>query len=233
MINLYQFPSYWGLSSASPFCIKLETYLKLAEIPYKSILLYDPRKAPKGKLPYIIDNNKKIADSSIIIEYLKKTYGDKLDTHLTSEQKAIAVSVQRLCEEHLFWIIMHERWVSESGWKVINPVFFGKLSAPVRWFLPNLIRKNIKKASYIHGIGRFTDDERFYLGKQDIDAIVTLLGSNNYFFGDTPTSIDAILYGFITPLIHTPIEFPLRDYLKKIPALMEYDKRIKEKLRAE
>lgn len=225
---MYQFPSYWNLPSASPFCIKLETYLKLAEIPYKSNVIYDPRKAPKGKLPYIKDGEKIIADSSLIIEYLKKTYGDKLDGDLTPEQKAIAMSVQRLCEEHLYWIIMYNRWVSDAGWKIVNPVFFGKLSAPLRWFLPEMIRKNIKKACYNHGIGRFTDDERFLLGKQDLDAIVQLLGSKPYFLGDHPTSIDAVLFGFLSPLLNTPVPSQLREYAQQNLVLTAYDRRMQK-----
>jgi len=228
MIRLYQFPSYWNLPSASPFCIKLETYLKLTKIPYEIKITNDPRPAPKGKLPFIKDGDKIIADTSLIIEYLKKTYGDKLDTNLTPEQKSIATAVQRLCEEHLYWLIVYDRWVADSGWKVINPVFFSILSGPIKWFLPNIIRKKQKKACYIQGIGRFSDEERFALGKQNIDAIVNLLGSKPYFFGDQPTSIDATLWGMITPLLNTPIPSKLREYAGNIPVLVEYDKRMKK-----
>ena len=227
MIRLYQFPGYWNLPSGSPFCIKLETYLKLTKIPYEIKVTYDPRPAPKGKLPFIKDGDKIIADSSLIIEYLKKTYGDKLDAHLTTEQKSIATTMQRLCEEHLYWLIVYDRWVADSGWKVINPVFFGKLSGPIKWFLPNIIRKKQKKVCYAQGIGRLTDEERFTLGKQNIDAIVNLLGSKPYFFGDQPTSIDATLWGFITPLLNTPIPSKLREYAGNSPVLVEYDKWMK------
>ena len=63
-----------------------------------------------------------------------------------------------------------------------------------------------------------------------MDAIVELMGNKPYFFGEQPTSIDAVLYGFLTPLIHTPIPSPLRDYITNIPAIMEYDERMKKLL---
>jgi glutathione S-transferase len=216
MITLFQFPSYWNLPSGSPFCIKLETYLKLTKIPYQV------------KLPFIKDGDKSIADTSLIIDYLKKTYGDKLDQNLTLEQKAIMTSVQRLCEDHLYWIIMYERWIPDYGWNVVKPVFFGKLSGPIKWFLPNLIRKNIKKACFNHGIGRFTDEERLQLGKQDLDSIATLLGSKPYFFGDSPTSLDASIWGFLTGLLNTPIPSKIREYATQIPVLVDYDKRMQK-----
>lgn len=227
MIQLFQFPGYWGLSSASPFCIKMETYLKLTGIPYKSVVSYDLKKSPKNKLPYIIDGDKKIADSTLIIEYLKAHNTPDLDKDLTQEQKALAITIQRLCEEHLYWILMYERWVSDSGWKIIKPVFFSKLPGWLKLFVPALVRKQITRACYAQGIGRFSHEERFFLGKQDINTIVTLLGSKPFFFGEKPTTIDATLYGFISPLLNTPLDSPLRDYAKKITALTDYETRMK------
>ena len=49
MIKLYQFPAAWGLPNPSPYCMKLEVYMRLAEIPYEIVTWHDPRKAPKGK----------------------------------------------------------------------------------------------------------------------------------------------------------------------------------------
>lgn len=56
MIKLYQFERTWGIPNLSPFCCKIETYLRMAGIEYdiKSVL---PFSAPKGKLPFIEDNN--------------------------------------------------------------------------------------------------------------------------------------------------------------------------------
>lgn len=35
MIELHQFRPFWGLPNASPFCMKVETYLRFRGIPYK------------------------------------------------------------------------------------------------------------------------------------------------------------------------------------------------------
>ena len=50
MIELYQFPRAFGLPNPIPFCMKVETYLKLTGLPYE-VKDTDPRKAPLGKLP--------------------------------------------------------------------------------------------------------------------------------------------------------------------------------------
>ena len=191
------------------------------------MITYDPRPAPKHKLPYIKDGEKIIADSALIINYLKSTYGDKLDQNLTSEQKAIALGIQRLCEEHLYWLIVYDRWVDDAGWKIINPVFFAKLPFMLKLFVPELIRKKQKKACYKQGIGRFTAEERLLLGNQDIDAIVELLGNKDYFFGNNPTAIDATIWAFITVLLNTPVPSKLREYVQSIESLRKYDERMK------
>ena len=51
MITLHQFPPAWGLPNASPFCMKVETYLRMCNLPYTTVNVLNPAKGPKGKLP--------------------------------------------------------------------------------------------------------------------------------------------------------------------------------------
>ena len=60
MITLYTFGPAFGLSDPSPFVTKAQTLLSMAGLPYRT----DTggfRKAPKGKLPYIDDEGKRVA----------------------------------------------------------------------------------------------------------------------------------------------------------------------------
>ena len=54
-IKLFQFPRMFAIPNLSPFCCKLETWLRIAGIPYETVDTPDPRKGPKGKLPFIED----------------------------------------------------------------------------------------------------------------------------------------------------------------------------------
>jgi len=82
MIRLYQFAPAFGLPNASPFCMKVETFLRMAGLSYECPRDADLRKAPKGKLPYIVDEGAVVSDSSFIVDHLKRKYGDPLDSHL-------------------------------------------------------------------------------------------------------------------------------------------------------
>ena len=75
MIKLYQFEPAFGLPNASAFCMKVETYLRMARLPYEIARNADIRKAPKGKMPYIEDKGQVIADSGFIVAGCsKKTF---------------------------------------------------------------------------------------------------------------------------------------------------------------
>jgi glutathione S-transferase len=104
VIKLYQFPPLWG-RNISPFTLKLEAWLRLAGLPYQVVPTRNPSKGPKGKLPFIEDDDGTVlGDSSLIIEHLMGTRGIDLDRELSPEQRAQAVSLQRLFEDHLYFM---------------------------------------------------------------------------------------------------------------------------------
>jgi len=65
----------------------------MAGLPFKVVWDTEMAKTPKGKMPYIEDGEKVIADSGIIIDYLKATYGDVLDAHLSPKEKAVTLAL--------------------------------------------------------------------------------------------------------------------------------------------
>jgi hypothetical protein len=81
VIHLHAFAPLWGLVDISPFVTKVDVYLRLTKLPYKLVpfSMESFTAAPKGKLPYIVDGEERIADSNFFIDHLKKRYGDPLD----------------------------------------------------------------------------------------------------------------------------------------------------------
>ena len=79
MIKLHQFPTDFGLPNFSPFCMKLEVFLKMADIDYEIVEVNNPAKGPKHKAPFIEDGDLSMGDSELIIAYLQKKHGIDLD----------------------------------------------------------------------------------------------------------------------------------------------------------
>ena len=134
--------------------MKLETYLRMAGLPYELVNSGDVLKAPKGKLPWIDDDGKRVADTNFIIEYLKGRYGDPLDAALSPEQGAVATAFQRLLEEDLYWAVVQTRWVEDAGWQKTREAFFGALPVPLRWIVPPLARRGLRSEMRGHGMSR-------------------------------------------------------------------------------
>lgn len=215
MITLYQFPGVWGLPNASPFCLKVETYLRMAEIPYEIRFVMDPRKSPKGKLPFIKIDDKTIPDSELIIDYLKGKFGDSLDRNLDKEQKALSVLLDNTFSERLYWIMLYMRWQDENGWAHLRGPFFEKLPTFAKLFVPNAVRKSMKKALHIQGMGRHSYDEVLQMGYKTLDAIATVLAGKKYFHGNELTSIDATAFGFLANIVWLPYDDALKMHLHK------------------
>lgn len=226
MITLYEYPTLESLPSASPFCGKIDAYLRLAGIEFERRDLSDPRKSPKGKLPYIRDGETVVADSSAIIAYLKSRYGDPLDEHLSAAEYANALAFQRLIEEHLYYCIVQMRWIRPHNWALTKARYFSKLPIPLRWIAPGMVQKQVRRDLHGQGIGRHTDAEINAMAVDDLRALSEHLGDNQYFMGATPTSYDATAYGFLTNILRAPFELPVQSEIDKLPNLAAYCERL-------
>lgn len=226
MIKLYQFRPAFGLPNASPFCMKVENYLRMAGLPYECPRGADLRKAPKGKLPYIEDDGVTVADSAFIIDYLKRKYGDPLDAHLSAAERAAALACQRMLEENTYWAVLYFRWIDEAGWGLTREAFFDWMRPPLRWIVPAVARRMVRRELHGHGMGRHTRDEIVAIGKRDLTASADLLGNQPFFMGAQPSSLDATAYAFLANVLQVPAESPLKTHARQFPQLEAYCQRM-------
>lgn len=229
MIKLFQCAPAFGLPNASPFCMKMETYLRMAGLPFELVNSGDVMKAPKHKLPYIDDGGTIIADTTFVIEYLKRRYGDPLDSGLSPLERALATAFQRLIEENLYWAVVHTRWAEDAGWAKTREAFFGAMPAPLRWFVPTLARRSLLGEMRGHGMGRHSADQIHAIGCRDVTAIADFLADNPFMLGKQPTSLDATAHAFLANLLWAPVDSPIQRHARALPALEAYCQRIKAK----
>lgn len=215
MISLYQFPSILGLPNASPFCLKIETYLRMIDLPYELHYVRDPRKSPRGKLPFIKVEKTVIADSALIIDYLKSKFGDVLDKNLDKEQKAESLFIEQTFSEHLYWLMVYLRWQDDAQWPYIRKAYFGKLPRFTQFFITRLVRNKTKKMLYLQGTGRFSKEEILQKGYKTLDALAIFLAEKKYFHGDELTTIDATAFAFLANIVWQPYDEPLKIHLRK------------------
>jgi glutathione S-transferase len=207
--------------------MKLETWLRMTKIPFEMRSLTSRPKSRTGKVPYIErDDGSLLSDSSAIIEVLREERGVTLDDHLSPEQRATATLLQRTFEEHLYWVAVHDRWLVNANWKLTKQAYFGTLPAALRWFVPDLVRAQVRRDAIGQGLARLPQSERDARARRDLQAIATLLGEGEYFFSK-PSSIDAVAYAFLSNVLHVPLDTELEAIASEYDNLAQYTRRMK------
>jgi glutathione S-transferase len=230
MIKLYGFGKAFGVIDASPFVVKVDLFLKLAGIEFQLTGDFNNlKKSPKNKLPFIEDNGKQVGDSAFILKYLTSKYQVKLDDHLSDEQKAQVTLITHALDESLYWGLVYSRWIKEDSWPIVYDAFFGKLPLPIRWFLPNIIRNDVKKTLKRQGFGRHSETELLTKVDDQFSALSILLADNDYFFGDKPSSFDAVVYSALCEFISVDFFNSFNQQARKYENLVQYCQRIEAK----
>ncbi|MCW8409418.1 glutathione S-transferase family protein [Legionella sp. PATHC035] len=224
MIILYSYPELFGLPDNNPFGLKVDTFLRLAQIEYQHEHIVNTQNAPRGQLPYLDDAGRIITDSNNILHYLSQKYVN-LDQHLTSEQKNTHFLVNRILDYHLYWVMSYSRWQDDQFWPLFKAEFLKQRPELSETYLEKVRKYNIEKYHY-QGIGRYSSKEVYQSGIEDLQAIHHILGANEYIFGTTIHALDACCYGFLANIVYFDIDTPLKEFMKQT-ALSDYTHRIR------
>ncbi len=234
MIKLYSFSPSMGVPCPSPFPIKLAVFMQLAGIDYEVVYENNPGKGPKGKIPFIEDQGQLIADSHLIIRHLRDTHiaagkAHDPDAGLSEQRKAQTLLMQKMLDEHLYWAIVYARWVDPRFKADTGKLLFASMPPLVRNIVFALASRGIAKSLQAQGTGRHEQNEIYRMGCEDIDALATLLGEQDYLFGEQPHSIDAVAFSYVINLLDTPQDVELNRHAQAKENLQAYNRRMKER----
>ena len=228
MLKLVTYPAAFGEPSASMFCVKAMCFLEMAGATWEVEESGDPRKTPKKKLPLLKDGDSAIPDSEDIRTYLQEKYDVDFDEGLNDAERAISRAVIRMCDEHLYFILICERWVNDENWAVIQEEFFGMIPKILRRPISNQIRKSAIAGVNGQGVGRHSVQERFERADKDIEAIMALVGDKPFLFGDKATAADASAGPILASLAGAPNATQLSARVKNDPKIIAYIARVRE-----
>lgn len=228
MTTLYGWGPMFGVQSPSPFVAKADIQMQMFDIPCERATA-DLESVSKHKAPYVNDGDTIVQDSTFIRLHFEKKLGVDLDEGLTAEQRATAWAVERMLEDRLTPIIVHERWLEDGNFERGPALFFMGVPEPMRAEVTQGAREGVRASLYGQGIGRHSRDERMQLAQRDIDTVATLLGDKAFMMGSYPTAVDAVVYGVISactaPIFDTPLKAMVADCANLVAFLQRMEER--------
>lgn len=224
MITLYTFGRMFGLPDPSPFCMKGEVLLKMAGRPFK-LDHSGFRRAPKGKQPYIEDDGAVVADTTFIRWHLEQKYGIDFDKGLPAADKAVAWAFEKLCEDNLYFGLVHARWMNDSNFDKGPRRYFDEAPAPIRPLIVAKVRRDVRGTLKGQGLGRHSNAEIDRLAIHGIDALADFLADKPYLMGAMPCGADATVFAFVASLLCPLFETPMRTAAEKRANLVAYNAR--------
>jgi glutathione S-transferase len=211
MITLYSYPGLFGVADNNGYGLKVFAFMRLAGVPFRHEHTVDASSAPRGQLPYIVDDGEAIGDSETIIAHLIGKYRLTIDDALTTRQRDQNLLITRMLDD-LYWVMSYSRWKDERYW----PAFRDALMREH----PSLTQEGLLKARefnfqryHFQGIGRYTPDAAYARGLADLEVLANTLPATGYVHGPRPTSIDAGIYGFIANIYFYEIDTPLKQFV--------------------
>ncbi len=224
MITLYGFGPAFGLPDPSPFVVKTEVLLKMAGEPYTKRRA-DPRKGPRGKIPWIDDSGRVVPDSTLIRFHLEASRGVDFEKGLGEPQKGAAWAIEKMLEEQVYWLVVMERWCVPENFAKGPRVYFDAAPALIRPLIIGMVGRQLDKTLLGQGIGRYSLEERTEMGARAAISVSRCLGDKLWLFGDEPCGADATAYAFVASALCPHFEGPIRRAFEKHANLVAYSKR--------
>ncbi|MEA3102741.1 Tom37 metaxin N-terminal-like domain-containing protein, partial [Caballeronia mineralivorans] len=122
MITLFSYPELFGLEDNNPYGLKIFAFLKLCVLPFDHRHILDTKSAPRGQLPYIIDDEESIGDSDAIVAHLKRKFSLTIDGSLTNAQQDLHLLIRRTLDD-LYWVMSYSRWRDPRFWPLFKEAF--------------------------------------------------------------------------------------------------------------
>lgn len=230
MLELVTFPPAFGLRNVSPFCLKTEMLLKDLDLEFRITEQSDPRKAPKGKLPVLVADERAIADSELIAEYLDGITQGRVYEGLTAAQKADGFALTRLAEDHLYWLMVASRWLDDEWWPNVAEGFFGFVPVLIRPLIARSARHDVRRTLQLHGLGRHTLEEQRGFAERDLASLEARVPDQGFLHGAAPNVFDFTIAGLMAGIYDNRPPTWLTTLAEGHPRLKGYTERVQDRI---
>lgn len=219
----------WGLPSVHTESLIVLAYSKFSGAQVTVSPIDWTWKTLTASVPELICGESSVTDPTQILNFLRKQRFNA-DYELTARQGADTLAYIALLEEKLRPALLHTFWVDAENYaNVTRPWFASHSPFPLNFVVPicqaNMALSRILLTKGEYPLNKINEIEaKLYSdAKECLNLLSYRLGTTNYFFGTSPTSLDAFVFGFLAPLYKAGLpSSPLQTHLSQLQNLTQF-----------
>ncbi|XP_051709612.1 metaxin-3 isoform X3 [Oryctolagus cuniculus] len=234
----------WGLPSVHSESLVVLAYAKFCGAPLQVHVVDNTWRGSRGDVPILTAEDSIVCQPAKILNFLRRQKYNA-DYELTAKQGADTLAYVALLEEKLLPAALHTFWVeSDNYFTVTKPWFASRIPFPLSLILPGRMSRGALnrilltrgapplyqlqevEAQVWSALLSEKGRERAQIyrdAKECLNLLSYRLGTSQFFFGDTPCTLDAYVFGFLAPLYK--VRFPkvqLQEHLKQLSNLCRF-----------
>ncbi|XP_012532374.1 metaxin-1 isoform X1 [Monomorium pharaonis] len=225
----------WGLPSVDIECLQVlkQAYAKFSGVPIKVHLASNPFRTPNGRLPLLRTGHCTLDTAKDILPYFRTKHST--DYTLSDKQCADVLAYDSLLKEKLYPAFQFIWWIDKKNLdELVRPWYCKALSFPFNFYYPGKFERQahaLMQSLYpLEDNINVIENEVYSEAQKCLTLLSTRLGDRDFFCGQQPTAIDAVVYSYLAPLLKAPLPNPvLKNYLKACTNLVKYVSRISQR----
>ncbi|KFO24918.1 Metaxin-1 [Fukomys damarensis] len=211
-MELFCWAGGWGLPSVDLDSLAVLTYARFTGAPLKVHKINNPWRSPSGTLPALRTSHGEVISvpHKIITHLRKEKYNADYD--LSARQGADTLAFMSLLEEKLLPVLIHTFWIDTKNYVEVTRKWYAEaMPFPLNFFLPGRMqRQHMERLQLLCGEHRPENEEELEkeLYQEARECLILLsqrLGSQKFFFGDAPASLDAFVFSYLALLLQAKL----------------------------
>uniref|UniRef100_G1PMN6 Metaxin n=2 Tax=Myotis lucifugus TaxID=59463 RepID=G1PMN6_MYOLU len=211
-MELFCWSGGWGLPSVDLDSLAVLTYARFTGAPLKVHKISNPWRSPSGTLPALrTSHGEVISVPHKIITHLRKEKFNA-DYDLSARQGADTLAFVSLLEEKLLPVLIHTFWIDAKNYVEVTRKWYAEaMPFPLNFFLPGRMqRQHMERLQLLCGEHRPEHEEElekelYQEARECLTLLSQRLGSQRFFFGDAPASLDAFVFSYLALLLQVKL----------------------------
>lgn len=214
----------WGLPAIEFNSLRVLALLKFSGVHAEVRKSSNSLRKSNDQFPVFRHHKLKLTTFQAILNHLQNQNCSP-DIDLNAVNLSESLAYRTMIEEKLYPAVRYLWWVDEKNYiDLTRPWYARILPFPLNYYYPGRNkRENEKLFHSLHPDkeGKEIEHEVYREAEKCLTCLSIRLGENDFFYGNRPTSLDAVVYGCLAPLLKVP--FPNRILQNHAKASMNLD----------